>query len=117
MLPTADKKYNIENAVDEVRKAFFTYKPRVIALPECFNAPYAEETFELYAETIPKGETCRALSRTAKELGIYIVGGSIVERDENNPSILYNTATVWSPKGELITKHRKVLLGKLKFCL
>lgn len=108
LLSTADKQYNIRHAVDELKKAYNAYKPRVLALPECFNAPYAEELFAEYAELIPDGETSQALSRTAKELNVYIVGGSIPERDPKDPQILYNTATVWSPNGELIAKHRKV---------
>lgn len=48
--PCADKNYNIQHAVDELKKVYTTYKPRVIALPECFNAPYAEDQFERYAE-------------------------------------------------------------------
>lgn len=108
LLSIADKKYNIEHTVSELRKAYETYKPRVIALPECFNAPYDVDLFESFAEVIPSGETCQALSRCAKELNIYIVGGSIIERDDQDPKVLYNTSTVWSPTGELIAKHQKV---------
>lgn len=103
-----NKEQNVQHAIDEIRKAVAKYHPRVVALPECFNAPYGEEFFDKYAELVPNGPTCAALSAIAKELNIYLLGGSIPERDSDNPKILYNTATVWSPNGEMIAKHRKV---------
>lgn len=39
--------------------------------------------------------------------GIYIIGGSIPEKDNDK---IYNTCTVWDPSGNLIAKHRKVHL-------
>lgn len=61
------------------------------------------------AEVIPSGITAQLLSRLAKELNVYIVGGSIPESDD---SATYNTTTVWSPTGELIAKHIKVCSSK-----
>lgn len=110
-----NKEENVNHALDEIRKAVQTFQPRVVALPESFNAPYGEEYFDQYAEFVPNGPTCTQLSKIAKELNIYLVGGSIPERDSDNPSVLYNTATVWSPKGELIAKHRKVKLIEILF--
>lgn len=109
LLSGNDKEENVKHALDEIRKAVKKYQPRVVALPECFNAPYGEEFFDQYAEIIdPNSQTCSQLASIVKELNIYLVGGSIPERDPNDSSILYNTATVWSPDGELIAKHRKV---------
>jgi len=59
-----------------------------------------------------------ALSKKAKERGIWIIGGSIPERDGEK---LYNTCTVYNPAGEIVAKHRKVHLfdidipGKMTF--
>lgn len=103
-----NKEKNVAHAMDEIRKAVKKYRPRVVALPEFFNAPYGEQFFEQYAELVPEGPTCAALSAIAKELNIYLVGGSIPERDSLVPTTLYNTATVWSPDGKMIAKHRKV---------
>lgn len=105
---TNNKVENVENAIALIRETVKVHKPRLVALPECFNAPYEEELFNQYAEFIPDGPTSVRLSRIAKELNIYLLGGSIPERDTENPETLYNTATVWSPEGELIAKHRKV---------
>lgn len=55
----------------------------------------------------------------ARETAIYLIGGSIPERDEQGK--LFNTSLSFSPTGELIAKHRKVHLfdidipGKIKF--
>lgn len=90
-----------------VTKAAAQHQPNVIALPEGFNFEYCTEPciIKAMAETINDGATCRRLSELSKKFGIFIVGGSIVERDGNN---LYNTSTVWNPNGDLIAKFRKV---------
>ncbi|EDV94556.1 omega-amidase NIT2 [Drosophila grimshawi] len=77
-------------------------------LPESFNGPYGVEHFGQHAERVPDGPTCQELSRLAQQLGIYIIGGSIIERDAGDK--LYNTCTVWSPSGQLIGRHRKIHL-------
>jgi predicted amidohydrolase len=43
----------------------------------------------------------------AKENAIYVIGGSIPEKDGDN---FYNTSTVFDPKGTMIAKHRKIHL-------
>lgn len=103
-----DKLANIQNASQKIREAVEQHKPRLVTLPECFNSPYGTKYFREYAETIPTGDTSQKLSELAKELGVYIVGGTIPEVGENNE--IYNTCTVWSPGGKLIAKHRKMHL-------
>lgn len=103
-----DKVENVANAVSHIRQAVADQKPKVVALPECFNSPYGTKYFNEYAETIPDGYTTTKLSEIAKELNIYLVGGTIPERDATDGKTLYNTCTVWSPSGNLIGKHRKV---------
>ncbi|XP_056315077.1 omega-amidase NIT2 [Danio aesculapii] len=90
---------------------------KVVVLPECFNSPYGTGFFKEYAEKIP-GESTQVLSETAKECGIYLVGGSIPEEDGGK---LYNTCSVFGPDGKLLVKHRKIHLfdidvpGKIRF--
>lgn len=105
---TSDKEENVNHAIEQIRETVKEHKPRLIALPECFNAPYGEEFFNDYAEFIPDGPTSVRLAAIAKELNIFLIGGSIIERDTEKHEVLYNTATVWSPEGKLIAKHRKV---------
>jgi predicted amidohydrolase len=63
------------------------------------------EFFPKYAELIPSGQTSSALSEAAKEHQIYLIAGSIPEKDGDK---FYNTCTIWNPSGELVTKHQKV---------
>ncbi|KXS13324.1 carbon-nitrogen hydrolase [Gonapodya prolifera JEL478] len=91
----------------------------VVVLPECFNSPYGVKFFPDYAEVIP-GESTNALSAIAKDARVWLIGGSIPERDPSN-SRLYNTCTVYNPTGTLVATHRKVHLfdidvpGKIRF--
>lgn len=99
------KAENVSRAIQKIKEAAGN-GAQLVALPECFNSPYGTNYFSQYAEAIP-GETTEALSVAAKEHGVYIVGGSIPERDGDK---LYNTCTVWNPKGDMIANHRKVHL-------
>ncbi|XP_058059114.1 omega-amidase NIT2-like [Anopheles bellator] len=105
----ASKTQNIENAVSKIRTAVADTGARVVALPECFNSQYGTQHFPEYAEEIPTGETSRSLAAVAKELGIYLIGGTIPERCPVN-SKLYNTCTIWSPEGTLMATYRKIHL-------
>ncbi|KPJ11498.1 Omega-amidase NIT2 [Papilio machaon] len=101
-----DKTKNIANAVKEIHKAK-DKGAQLIALPECFNSPYGTQYFNEYAEEVPSGATCRALSQAAAEAGVCVVGGTLPERCGTK---LYNTCTVWDSAGKLLAKHRKVHL-------
>ncbi|XP_049535820.1 omega-amidase NIT2-like [Anopheles darlingi] len=105
----ANKSQNIENAISKIRSAVSDKGARVVALPECFNSPYGTQHFPEYAEEIPTGETSRSLAAIAKELGIYLIGGTIPERCAAD-SKLYNTCTIWSPEGSLMATYRKIHL-------
>lgn len=102
-----NKLENIRNASNRIRETIEKHKPKIVVLPECFNAPYGVKYFDEYAENIPDGVTSKTLSDLAKELKVFLVGGTIPERD-NNDNKLYNTCTVWSPSGDLFAKYRKV---------
>lgn len=102
-----NKVENVTHACNCIRKTVEKDKPKLVALPECFNSPYGTKYFNEYAENIPNGQTSTILSNLAKELKIFLVGGTIPERDTASNK-LYNTCTVWSPSGDLIAKYRKV---------
>ncbi|KZT22925.1 carbon-nitrogen hydrolase [Neolentinus lepideus HHB14362 ss-1] len=133
---TPDKSKNLNHAREMIMKAAAgegATKPDLIVLPECFNSPYGVMHFPVYAETIgftsgvpydmesSESESVKMLSGAARETEIWLVGGSIPERDKSDSSKLYNTCTVYSPKGELVVIHRKVHLfdmdipGKITF--
>jgi len=113
----ANKAANVQRACDKVREAAAN-GAKVISLPECFNCPYGTKYFPEYAEAVPDGETCRSLREVAKSSKVFLIGGSIPERESDK---LYNTLTVWSPDGELLQTHRKMHLfdidipGKITF--
>lgn len=104
-----DLHVNVENAIKSIRNAVkLKIGVKVVVLPETFNCPYGTEHFRNFSELVPTGYTCQQLSKISKELGIYLIAGSIIEVDYNDK--LYNTVTIWNPKGELIGKHRKIHL-------
>jgi len=129
----SNKSDNIKHAREMVLKAANgPKKPNLIVLPECFNSPYGHVHFPVYAENIgftpgtpydtakSESESVKMLSSVAQETGIWLIGGSIPERDVASDKV-YNTCTVYSPKGDLVAMHRKVHLfdidipGKIKF--
>ncbi|MCL5289813.1 MAG: carbon-nitrogen hydrolase family protein [Bacillota bacterium] len=103
---SADKAANLSNARDAVKEAA-ACGCQLVALPEMFNCPYGNQYFSAYAEEFPGGETIHTLADLAREHAIYLVGGSLPERDAGN---LYNTSFVFGPEGTLLTRHRKVHL-------
>lgn len=108
----ADKTANLSKVtkfIDSAVKTSNVGKLHLVVLPECFNSPYAVDQFRNYAELIPSGETTNLLSSLAKKHGIFIVGGSIPELDQENDKI-FNTSLTFSPEGTIIAKHRKVHL-------
>ncbi|KAL1743290.1 carbon-nitrogen hydrolase [Schizophyllum fasciatum] len=130
----ANKADNLRHARDMVRKAAAGKdgkKPNLVVLPECFNSPYGAQHFPVYAEKIgylpgrpydvgkTESDSVRMLSDVAKETGMWLIGGTIPEKDDDK---IYNTCTVYSPTaGDLVAIHRKVHLfdidipGKITF--
>ena len=116
-----DKLENIRNADAKIREAA-GQGAAVVVLPEMWNCPYSNDSFPTYAEDVkdPDAESpsTAMLSRVAAELSIYLVGGSIPEREQGRP---YNTCFVYGPAGELLAKYRKSHLfdidipGKITF--
>lgn len=103
-----NKEENVDHAVDLIRRTVAKDKPRIVALPECFNSPYSTKHFKEYSETVPDGPTCQRLSAIAKELNVYLIAGTIPERDAITNNI-HNTCTLWSSTGEFLAKYRKVI--------
>ena len=100
-----DKSENIHRACDKIRQAA-KEGVDVAVLGEMFCCPYENSAFRPYGEE-KGGETQAALSALAKELGIYIVGGSFPELDGGK---VYNTSCVYDREGREIAHHRKMHL-------
>ena len=113
----ANKASNLARASEKIAEASKA-GAKVVSLPECFNSPYGTQHFPEYAEPIPSGQSCDILSKAAKDHGIFLIGGTIPERDGDK---LFNTCTIWSPTGDLISTYRKMHLfdidipGKITF--
>lgn len=75
-------------------------------LPEMFNCPYSRKYFRSFA-AVGHESTVAILSALAKELGIYIVGGSVPESEDGK---LYNTCFIFDRVGRQIACHRKIHL-------
>ncbi len=75
-------------------------------LPEMFNCPYAGKYFREFA-ALGHEETVAALSDLARETGLWLVGGSVPEREEGR---LYNSCFVFDDRGEVVARHRKIHL-------
>ena len=78
----------------------------LVALPEMWCCPYSNAAFAEYAEP-QGGETWCLLRDTAREYDIWLVAGSVPERDGD---AIYNTCYVFDPQGTQRAKHRKVHL-------
>lgn len=102
---TRDKGENLRHAGDLLRQAA-AQGAEIAVLPEMFNCPYENACFPLYAEP-EGGESWQVLSALAKELNLYLVGGSVPEVENGH---IYNTCYIFSPEGTQIGKHRKVHL-------
>lgn len=104
---TESKDENNTTAVRLIRAAVQKNTAKAVMLPENFNTPYGKrQLFERFAEAIPSGETSLMMSKLAKELQIYLILGSMPERDEQNK--LYNTMVVFGPNGTMLAKHRQM---------
>ncbi len=101
-----DKNTNLKKA-EEMIKESVQQGADIVVLPEVFNAPYQVSLFPVYAESYP-GPTTDFLAKSAQANGICLVGGSILERDEEGK--IYNSSFVFDDKGSLIGKHRKIHL-------
>ena len=95
----------MEKAARMVRQAA-AKGAEIAVLPEMFNCPYAGKYFRTFA-ALGHEETVAALSAWAKENRIWIVGGSIPEREGDR---LYNTCFVFDDEGRQVARHRKVHL-------
>jgi predicted amidohydrolase len=83
---------------------------RLIVFPEFAHAApiYAEarDLAERLAVPIPNEHTDR-LERKAREHGVYVQSGSMIERDETWPGVVFNTTCLIGPAG-ILYRYRKV---------
>ncbi len=78
----------------------------LVVLPELWLlGGFAYDAWSDGAEPLD-GPTAQAMSAAAKDTGVWLHAGSIVERDPDGP--IYNTSLLYSPTGELVRTYRKI---------
>ena len=105
MKTMATPEENIGKIKDMLKKAKAEGADMAV-LPEMCCCPYENSAFVRYAMAA-NSPFLTELAETAKELGIYLVAGSVPELEGKK---IYNTSIVYNPKGECIARHRKVHL-------
>ena len=102
---TDDKERNMETA-DRLTRAAAADGADLIVLPEKFNVLGEHEDYVRGAEPLD-GPTITWARDTARELGVDLVAGSIVEKREGREK-LGNTSVHVGPDGELRGVYRKI---------
>ena len=111
MSSTPDKEENRETAEVLVREAV-SAGADLVALPELWSCHGLDEVYRENAEPVP-GPTTEFLGNLARNLGVYVLGGSILE-GEPGAERLSNTSTFFDPSGEMTAVYRKIHLFDVK---
>lgn len=80
---------------------------RLVVLPELFAAMGNAEVLRRSAESMDDGPTISWARQLAGELDVWLVAGSVVERDGDQ---LFNTSALVGPDGVVAATYRKVHL-------
>jgi predicted amidohydrolase len=111
MSSTPDKEENRERAEALIREAV-SAGAELVALPELWSCHGLEKVYRENAEPVP-GPTTGFLGDLARELGVYLLGGSILE-GEPSAERLSNTSTFFDPSGEMTAVYQKIHLFDVK---
>jgi iron complex transport system ATP-binding protein len=88
---------------------------RLIVAPELATSGYTvgdRDGALAVSETVP-GPTAHALADLSRRRRVYCAAG-VLERDAGT-GLLYNTAIVTGPDGDLVARHRKVVLAERRW--
>lgn len=111
MSSTPDKRQNLTTAEALIRDAARA-GAELVALPELWTCHGLERVYRENAEPIP-GPTTDFLGNLARELGVYVIGGSVLE-GEPGGGRLHNTSTFFDPTGQMSAVYRKIHLFDVK---
>jgi len=79
----------------------------LVVLPELWPVgAFAADDFATEAEPVDGGPTALVMAAAARDAGVWLHAGSIVERDPEGP--LHNTSLLFAPDGELHAVYRKI---------
>ncbi|HWP58760.1 MAG TPA: carbon-nitrogen hydrolase family protein [Candidatus Acidoferrales bacterium] len=107
MLASDDKEANLNEAELRIREAA-RRGAQVVALPEVFNWRGDKNDEPRVAEPIP-GPTTERIARLARQLGLQILAGSILEEIAGERRV-YNTSALFDSGGNLVATYRKIHL-------
>ena len=111
MSSTTDKEENKRTAEALIREAA-SAGAQLVALPELWSCHGLDKAYRENAEPIP-GPTTDFLGDLARGLGVYLLGGSILEGGRDSER-LSNTSTFFDPTGEMTAVYRKIHLFDVK---
>jgi len=111
MSSTPKKEENLDTA-ERLIRSVVSSGADLVALPELWSCHGLEDVYRENAEPIP-GPTTEFLGDLARELGVYVLGGSILEADPSSTK-LHNTATFFGPDGRMSAVYRKIHLFDVK---
>jgi predicted amidohydrolase len=111
MSSTPEKAQNLATAERLIREAS-SAGAELVTLPELWSCHGLEKVYKENAEPVP-GPTTDFLGGLARELGVWLLGGSILE-GEVGAERLSNTSTFFGPSGELVAVYRKIHLFDVK---
>jgi predicted amidohydrolase len=92
-------------AVDRLVRDAASDGADLVALPE--YAGYLGRTSDAVVAPLGEGRLERLLTALAAEVGVWIVGGTVAERDADH---VYDTTPVIAPDGEIVARYRKIHL-------
>ena len=105
MAGAATNEENLKNAVSKINEAAQKGSD-IVVLPEMFSCPYKASNFPVFAQKDGE-ENWKQLSEAAGKNKIYLVAGSMPEREGEK---IFNTSYVFGRDGKQIAKHRKMHL-------
>ncbi len=114
MSSTPEKAENFASAELLIREAA-SAGAELVALPELWSCHGLEKAYRPNAERIP-GPTTDFLGGLARKLGVWVLGGSILEGEVGGAGgeRLFNTSTFFDPSGEMVAMYRKIHLFDVK---
>ncbi len=114
MSSTPEKAENFASAELLIREAA-SAGAELVALPELWSCHGLEKAYRPNAERIP-GPTTDFLGGLARELGVWVLGGSILEGEVGGAGAerLFNTSMFFDPSGEMVAVYRKIHLFDVK---
>lgn len=101
-LPSSPSLEKLEERVKEVIEQFPATE--LIVFPELHLTNPIDIDFDTVEHEPIEGPRTQALGRIAREHSIWLIPGSVFEKDDG----VFNTMPVFSPEGEMVSTYRKI---------